>query len=128
MKEPYLKSVGRAATADRNTCLFSLVSSCSFYTFNRYPEDCHVSSGEGLWVTDIGVTMSVATKNSWERQLSRLSNERRERTMQRFRQVPHSFTPNSQKPQALNAKFLLKALTILYLQFLIINSCLFIDC
>lgn len=62
MKEPYLKSVGRAATADRNTCLFSLVSSCSLYTLNRDPEDCHVSSGEGLWVTDVGVTMSVATK------------------------------------------------------------------
>lgn len=32
-------------------------------------------------------------------------------------QVPHSFTPDSQKPQALNAKFLLKALifTVLYI-------------
>lgn len=32
-------------------------------------------------------------------------------------QVPHSVTPDSQKPQALNAKFLLKALifTILYI-------------
>lgn len=134
MKEPYLRSVGSAATADRSACLLShsLVtrSTCSTGTQERlsslfWGKWCGSQTQESqcLWPPRI----------AWERQFSRLSdftNKRYERTTQRLRQVPTrlhtslSETTSSQCQVPVKSTYFI----ILYIQLLVINSCLFMDC
>lgn len=136
MKEPDLKCVGRTTKENgwQLPLLFSIVQSLTLPAQQGLRRDCLLYLFQGRQCTsDTGAPTFMATKTAWE--MARLHKKSSGSNMYRPQpawQVPHSVTPDSQKPQAFNAKFLLKALifTILYIHTASghINSCLFMEC
>lgn len=72
--------------------------------------------GKVVWVTDTGITMSVATKNCLGKAVLSFVRLHKQETWKNHTGSGRSHTAShlSQKPQALNAKFLLKALILLF--------------
>ena len=108
MKEPDLKCVGRTTTENgwQLSLLFSIVQLLTLPAQQGLRRDCLLYLFQGRQCTsDTGATTFMATKKNG---LGNGQTPQEEQWKQHVQaqpawQVPHSVTPDSQKPQALNA-------------------------